>query len=267
MADLESSRAKVLVLTERERSFSDVSGASQLAATLQLSEELEKEKKNDDSTSVRKLGSDRDKGREIGRGRDDNVKEKMKKGNLQSNSTEMLITEISRLTTSLEIKEEALRHMQLQLQDAGRNSGIDDSRSFVGGVSPYKEMFANSEAEMHRLKVIMYSRSRIKYPLFVPKTQTPWVTSKSPHTIRKKQKIWGTFLFLIFSMVWAPLLTMPHTFELNFGHEKQTFYSATIIIMYYMTYTVTLYYYFINYILLCIISTATVHGNAEKIPI
>ena len=56
-----------------------------------------------------------------------------------------------------------------------------------------------------------YYRSRIKCLLFVPKTQTPRVTSKSPHTILKKQKIWVTFLFLIFSMVWAPLLTMQHT--------------------------------------------------------
>ena len=39
----------------------------------------------------------------------------------------------------------------------------------------------------------------------------PRVTSKSPHTILKKQKIWGTFLFLIFSMVWGQFLTMPHT--------------------------------------------------------
>ena len=56
-----------------------------------------------------------------------------------------------------------------------------------------------------------YYRSRIKCLLFVPKTQTPRVTSKSPHTILKKLKIWGTFLFLIFSMVRAPFLTMPHT--------------------------------------------------------
>ena len=46
----------------------------------------------------------------------------------------------------------------------------------------------------------MYYRSRIKCLLFVPKTQTPRVSSKSPHTILKKKKIWGTFLFLIFSI-------------------------------------------------------------------
>ena len=57
----------------------------------------------------------------------------------------------------------------------------------------------------------VYYRSRIKCLLFVPKTQTPRVTSKSPHTILKKQKIWGTFLFFIFSMVWGQFLTMPHT--------------------------------------------------------
>ena len=60
-------------------------------------------------------------------------------------------------------------------------------------------------------RYLQYYLSRIKCLLFVPKTQTPRVTSKSPHTILKKQKIWGTFLFFIFSMVWAPFLTMPHT--------------------------------------------------------
>ena len=149
-AELESLRSQVQVLTERERSFSDVSGASQLAATLQLSEELE----NENSTGIRKLGNGGDRERGRGRGRDDNNGEKTVNGNLQVNSTDMLLTEISRLTTSLEIKEEALRHMQLQLEDARRVSGIDDSRSYAGSDSPYKELFANSEAEMHRLKVM-----------------------------------------------------------------------------------------------------------------
>ena len=31
------------------------------------------------------------------------------------------------------------------------------------------------------------------------------------HTILKRQIIWGTFLFFIFSMVWGQFLTMPHT--------------------------------------------------------
>ena len=70
----------------------------------------------------------------------------------------------------------------------------------------------------------------MKCPLFVPKTQTSPVTSNSPHAILKKQKIKGTSFFLIFSMVWGQFLTMAtHTFELDFGHEKRTFYSALII--------------------------------------
>ena len=64
---------------------------------------------------------------------------------------------------------------------------------------------------LRKRKYLGYYRSRIKCPLFVPKTRTPRVTSKSPHTILKKQKIWGTFLFLIFTMVWGQFLTMPHT--------------------------------------------------------
>ena len=60
------------------------------------------------------------------------------------------------------------------------------------------------------IRSLRYYQSRIKCPLLVPETSIPWVTSKSPHTILKKQKIWGNFLFLIFSMVWGQFLTMPH---------------------------------------------------------
>ena len=63
-------------------------------------------------------------------------------------------------------------------------------------------------------KCQIYYRSRIKCPLFVPKTQTPragHVQSTPHHT--KKAKNLGNFplLFLIFSMVWGQLLTTPHT--------------------------------------------------------
>ena len=99
-----------------------------------------------------------------------------------------------------------------------------------GGAQPRPTLYICHNKIMTRPPALTYYyRSRIKCPPFVPKTQTPRVTSKSPHTILKKQKIWRTFLFLIFSMVWGQFLTMPHTFELDFGHEKQTFYSATVI--------------------------------------
>ena len=39
---------------------------------------------------------------------------------------------------------------------------------------------------------IVKAESKIKCPLFVPKTRTSRVSSKSPHTILKKRKIWGT---------------------------------------------------------------------------
>ena len=129
-SELELLRAQVQVLTDRQRSFSDVSGASQLAATLQLSEELE----------IQDLGG-------IKQG------EKTNSGDMKNDSVEKLLTEISRLTTSLEIKEEALQNMHLQLVEARRTSGMDDPRSYAGHDSPYREMFANSEAEMSRLKV------------------------------------------------------------------------------------------------------------------
>jgi transposase len=119
----------------RVRSFSDVSGGSQLAATLHLSEQLE----SDTEPVVMRT----------------------------SETTEALLQEISRLTDMIEIKDEAIRLMHLQLLEAkkvdttvldesrGWNTGLGLSRgSRVDGTeSQYKELFASSEAEMSRLKV------------------------------------------------------------------------------------------------------------------
>jgi hypothetical protein len=119
----------------RVRSFSDVSGGSQLAATLHLSEQLE----SDTEPVVMRT----------------------------SETTEALLQEISRLTDMIEIKDEAIRLMHLQLLEAkkvdttvldesrGSNTGLGLSRgSRVDGTeSQYKELFASSEAEMSRLKV------------------------------------------------------------------------------------------------------------------
>ena len=52
---------------------------------------------------------------------------------------------------------------------------------------------------------------QIKMPAFPPKTQTPRVTSKSPHIMLKKQYL-GTFLFFILSVVWDRLLTLSLTY-------------------------------------------------------
>lgn len=120
----------------RVRSFSDVSGGSQLAATLHLSEQLES-----DSEPVVKRTSE---------------------------TTEALLKEISRLADSIEIKDEAIRLMHLQLiegkgydttvldESRGSSTGLGLSRGSrgEGNESQYKELFASSEAEMSRLKVI-----------------------------------------------------------------------------------------------------------------
>jgi hypothetical protein len=119
----------------RVRSFSDVSGGSQLAATLHLSEQLES-----DSEPVVKRTSE---------------------------TTEALLKEISRLADVIEIKDEEIRLLNLQLIEAkrvdtteldesrGSNMGLGVSRGSrgKGTESQYKALFASSEAEMSRLKV------------------------------------------------------------------------------------------------------------------
>ena len=143
----------------RVRSFSDVSGGSQLAATLHLSEQLES-----DTEPVIKRTSE---------------------------TTDALLKEISRLTDSIDIKDETIRLLQIELVEAKRSDSavLDESRGSTGqgfsrgsrgegNESQYKELFASSEAEMSRLKVnkidiisILYliiSCSRIVSILFFP---------------------------------------------------------------------------------------------------
>jgi transposase len=107
-AEMKSLRHQLDVLQAaagRVRSFSDVSGGSQLAATLHLSEQLES-----DTEPVVNMRT--------------------------SETTEALLQEISRLTDMIEIKDEAIRLMHLQLQEATKvdTTVLDESRGSNTGL-------------------------------------------------------------------------------------------------------------------------------------
>ena len=76
----------------------------------------------------------------------------------------------------------------------------------------------------------MYCRSRIKCLLFMPKIPLKRVcgmVKNGAHTILKIKKRKVPQIFCFFSMVWGDLeVTRPRC--KSFGHEKRTFYSATV---------------------------------------